>query len=298
MIFNLKMGTGPFRSVVLFLFIPLTLAGCSGWGTADSNAVQVGDGSSIPYGIEYTDPAEALSHGTQLLDTGETEHAIEVLLQAVKLDLNLAEAWFKLGIAYSLVEADVVSDSETENTPTPEPGIKKPAEKKKNSEKAFESAVEAYKKLIDANSEDDVAHFYLGLTYNKLNEDEDAAKAIREAVKLKPDNVEYQIGLGTILMKLAKFAEAERAFKKAIELEPGNIEAEELLERAEAGRKRVEFNPPPKDDKTSSSNSSNSNGNTNTAAPPEKQPTPAADRTTRPTNSQPRSTPRPARSPN
>ncbi|MBK9154674.1 MAG: tetratricopeptide repeat protein [Chloracidobacterium sp.] len=284
--------------IFLLILAVFVSASCSGFRSADANAANLGEGGPLPIGSEYTNAAAALDDGTRLLDTGETEHAIDVLLQAVKLDPNLAEAWFKLGIAYSLVEADVDSAQGAEESPTPETGTKKPAEKKKNSEKAFESAVDAYKKLIAANAEDDNAHYYLGLTYNKLNEDDDAARSIREAIRLKPDNVEYQVSLGNVLMKLAKFAEAERAFKKAIELEPGNIEAEELLERAEAGRKRVEFNPPPKDDKSGSSNSSNSNANTNTAAPPEKQPTPSANRTARPSNSQPRSTPRPARSPN
>jgi len=296
--FVAKRPNGPAILIVLIGLAVFLSVGCSGLGSADANAVNVGDGGPLPIGTEYTDAALALSDGTRLLDTGETEHAIDVLLQAVKLDANLAEAWFKLGIAYSLVEADLVSDQGPEATPNPESEEKKPAERKKNSEKAFESAVEAYKKLIAANIEDDNAHFYLGLTYNKLNEDNDAARSIREAVRLKPDNVEYQIGLGTILMKLAKFGEAERAFKKALELEPENIEAEDLLERAAAGRKRIEFIPPTKDDKSGNTNSANANANTNSAAPPTGPPSSANNRPSRPVNTQPRSTPRPVRSPN
>lgn len=229
----------------VFLSISLLLATCSGTDSSpDGNAVQVdgGDVESVPRAeipTDFVTATDALAEGNRLFDAGETEKAIDVLLQAVKMDPDLAEAYFKLGVAYSLVEAEDTSVDQPEETPTPR--SKKATEKKKNSEKAFESAVTAYKKIIAKNKEDDVAHFYLGLTYNKLNEDEDAAKSLKEAVKLKPDNTEYQTELGAIMIKLAKYHEAVTALKKALELDPDNLDAEDLLEKAQAGRKRVDF---------------------------------------------------------
>ena len=41
----------------------------------------------------------------KLFDDGKTEMAIEAFNQAVKLNPDLAEAYFKLGIAYALVES-------------------------------------------------------------------------------------------------------------------------------------------------------------------------------------------------
>ncbi|HMQ03643.1 MAG TPA: tetratricopeptide repeat protein [Pyrinomonadaceae bacterium] len=280
----------------LLLGLSLLLASLSGCGSPDPNSGAAGEGSQLVTGGEFANASDALAEGTRLFDTGETEKAIEALLAAVKLDPDLAEAWFKLGVAYALIELDIDSNLETTVTPTPEPGTKKPAEKKRNSERAFESAVEAYKKLITTNSDDDVAHFYLGLTYNKLNEDEAAARSIREAVRLKPENVEYQLRLATVLMKLAKFAEAERALKKALELEPDNVEAEDLLEKAEAGRKRIDFIPPKKDEKTGASNTANANADSNTTSD-NKPPTSVTNSKPSPVNSNPRSTPRPSRTP-
>lgn len=241
------------------------LAGCSGEGPSpDANSVQVENGvESVPRAeipSDFLNASDALAEGNRLFDAGETEKAIDVLLQAVKLDPDLAEAYFKLGVAYALVEAE---DTSVEDNAEPTPAAqKKRSETKKNSEKAFENAVTAYKKLIAKNKEDDVAHFYLGLTYNKLNEDEDAARSLKEAVRLKPENTEYQTELGAIYIKLAKYHEAVAALKKAIEIDPTNIDAEEMLEKAEAGKKRVDFTPPKKDDKQAS----NSNTNTNAAA--------------------------------
>lgn len=269
------MVPGVMRAFFLSIFISVAVfcsAGCSGGSGPDANAVQVGNGDigSLPIAeipSEFTSAPEALAAGNRLFDAGETERAIDAYLQAVKMDPDLAEAFFKLGIAYALVEAEIDSAAETDPAATPEPSSRKSQEKKKNSEKAFESAVNAYKKILARNSEDDVAHFHLGLTYNKLNEDNEAAKSLREAVKLKPENAEYQTELGAIYIKLAKYHEAVAALKKALELDPENIDAQELLERAEAGKKRIDFVQPKKegDEKPGSSNS---NANTGASTPP------------------------------
>lgn len=200
----------------------------------------------------FTNADEALAEGKKLLDALETEKAIEALFQAVKLNPDLAEAHFNLGIAYSLIEKEEEETAITqiEATPTPKPTrkVKKnaPPVRTKNSEKAFDNAVKAYKKILAKNKKDDAAHFNLGRAYNKLNEDQDAMKALREAVKLKPDDAEYQLEYGAILMKLAQYAEAVGALKKAVSLDDSNLQAQDLLEKAEAGRRRIDFGNKPK----------------------------------------------------
>lgn len=61
---------------------------------------------------------------------------------------------------------------------------------------------------------------------------------MQQAVKLKPDDGEYQTELGVILIKLAQYQEAAAALKKAVAIDSGNLQAESLLEKAEAGRRR------------------------------------------------------------
>ena len=210
----------------------------------------------------FNNADEALAAGKKLLDELETEKAIDALTQATKLNPDLAEAHFNLGIAYALIEKDeeekAITQVETAPTPKPSKNPKKnaPPVRTKNSEKAFENAVKAYKKILAKNNKDDVAHFNLGRAYNKLNEDEDAMKALKEAVKLKPDDYEYQMELGAVYIKLAQYDEAVAALKKTLNLDPNNLQAEDLLEKAEAGKKRIDFGNKPKPQQTPSSGQS------------------------------------------
>ena len=266
------------RKIFLVICVLTALVGGACWransGGTDANANSANGALS-----QYADAATALADGTKFLDDGDIDKAIDALDQAVKLDPNLAEGWFKLGIAHALAEKrdETLVTNDANKDPKAKP----------NSEKAFEKAVAAYKKVIDANPENDDAYFNLGRAYNKLNEDQEAAKALRQAVKLKPDDTDYQTELGAILIKLAQYQEAIAPLKKALELDPDNIRAQELLEDAEAGRSRVTYTSTPKDDANKNTNSNtNSNTAANTSKPPanDKQPTPT-----------PASTPPPAR---
>jgi tetratricopeptide (TPR) repeat protein len=279
---------------LFFIFAALAFVSACSSAPSGSNSNNQTVAPVVPVlaAAEYTDANQALADGTKLLEQGETETAIEVLSRAVELNPDLAEGYFRLGIAYSLIEFrdQAAAEENVEPTPTPSPGEKKPKEKKTNSEIAFEKAVAAYKKVISANDEDHAAYYNMGRAYNKLNEDEEAAKALRQAVKINPDDSEYQTELGSILIKLAKYPEAVSSLKKALELDPQNLEAEELLERAEAGRKRITFTQLPEDKKASSSASSS---NSNTAEEP-----PAKDDKAAPANStttKPPPSPSPAR---
>lgn len=267
---------------VVALFVS---ASCSGTGASDNANAANQTAESAPG--DFTDANAALAEGSRLLDDDETDRAIAVLNRAVELNPDLAEAYFKLGIAYALVESRDAAIVEAQITPTPLPGEKRPKEQKRektNSEKAFEKAVEAYKKMLRADEADAAAHFNLGRAYNKLNEDEEAAKSLKQAVKLNPEDTEYQTELGAILIKLAEYREAIPPLKKALELDPENSRAQELLEDAEAGRRRIDFKTEKKDDK----GKSNSNANANTAVP---------ESNTKPPETKPVKTPSPAKKP-
>lgn len=269
------------RSIASFLIILGTLglfAGCSKKPEANADANANAEAAKESPFANITDPNAALAEGNRLFDDNQTELAIEAYKQAVKLDPDLAEAHFKLGVAYALIEAEN-HQAGVNDAPNPANDDKKSGPAKPNSQKEFEKAVTSYKKLLDANPKDDVAQFNLGRAYNKLNKDDDAEDAFRAAVKLKPDDTEYQTELGAILIKLAKYHEALPALKKALEIDPENSRAENLKEDAEAGAKRIDFSQVDKDsnkksnsnanvDANVSSNSSSSGTSNSTGKPP------------------------------
>ena len=251
----------PFAALFILAVIA---AGCSGTPPANSANNAANTAQAEP--AVFNDAGAALAEGSRLLDTGDTDRAINALNQAITLDPKLADAWFKLGIAYTLVEDrdQSVVDDRTEPEATPAKGGK-PIEIKSNSQIAFEKAVEAYKEIIKNDDQNDSAFYNLGRAYNKLNEDQDAAKQLKKAVELKPDDTEYQTELGSILVKLAQYSEAIPPLKKALELDPDNSRAIELLEDAEAGKKRVDFVTVKKDEKRSDKASNSANANTEAA---------------------------------
>jgi tetratricopeptide (TPR) repeat protein len=227
-------------------------ANSNGETPLNTNSNTVAQSTPLP---DFADADTAYAEGNKLFDANKTELAIEAYRQAVEKNPDFADAWFKLGVSYALLEKQNEIESlneEVEVTPTPTPSKKSKNSKKeevirtKDSEKAFEKAVAAYKKIIAKNDKDDAAYYNLGRSYNKLDEDEDAAKALKEAVKLKPEETLYQTEYGAILIKLAQYDEAVRALKKALELDPEYSAAAELLEKAEAGKKRIDFGVTPK----------------------------------------------------
>jgi len=193
---------------------------------------------------------EAAAAGDKYLDAGETENAINAFRQTVKLNPDFAEAYFKLGIAYTLREKEEYNSpgsSKEEPTPTPTPKKgKKDVPAQTDAEKAFENAAKVYEKILKKNPKDDQAQYNLGRAFNKLNKDKEAEKALRQAVKLQPDNAEYQTEFGSILIKLAQYDEAVTVLNKAVKLDDSNLQAQDLLERAEAGKKRINFGIKPK----------------------------------------------------
>ena len=257
------------KAVFILLITAILLAGPGCFrksaDTSDSSNANVGGEFSF---ANITDANQALDEGNRLLDENQTDMAIEAFRQAVKLNPDLAEAYFKLGIAYSLFEKQMQTVADPGASGSDDNNALK-------SEKAFLKAVEVYKKWVAANPNDDMAYYNLGRAYSKLNKDDEAEKALRQAAKLKPDDAEYETELGTILIRLAKYHEAIVPLKKAIEIDASNARAADLLDDAEAGAKRLDYNmtqdkdaDKPSNSKTKTIKASNANANT-TQKPPD-----------------------------
>ncbi|MBK8465610.1 MAG: tetratricopeptide repeat protein [Chloracidobacterium sp.] len=254
------------KRLALFVMFVSMMSGCSSCNrnATNSNSEVNANVAAESSFANITDANVALAEGTRLLDENQTELAIEAFRQAVKINPELAEGWFQLGIAYALLEMQLERSGEY-SAPA---SNSKEGVKKTNSEKAFEKAVETYKKWLKANPNDDAAQFNLGRTYAKLNKDEEAEEAFREAVELKPEDTEYQTELGAVLIKLAKYREAIDPLKKAVALDESNSRAIDLLEDAEAGRQRLDYVPPKNTNSSSANTSANTTANANANSKP------------------------------
>lgn len=166
--------------------------------------------------LNYENAEVALEAGKKFFDRNEDEKAVRAFEQAVKLDPNLADAHFRLAVAYDLFE-----ESE-------------------KAQKSYLQAVKIYQKQTIKNPKDAHAFFYLGRAYDKTGDEQKAQKALQQAVKLQPEDGEYHYELGTVLIELAQYPEALKELKKAIEIDPENARAQTALEKAEAGNKRVQ----------------------------------------------------------
>jgi tetratricopeptide (TPR) repeat protein len=158
-----------------------------------------------------------IEKGRELYRNDEDTLAAEAFQQALKLDPELAEAHFRLGLTYDALGQE------------------------QEAEAAYKKAIETYKKYlsINGNDNDAEAHYNLGQTYAGLHLYTEAVREYREATRLKPDDAAIYYDLGVALMRLAQYDEASKAFAKSLELDPENYRAEDELAEAQEGVKRI-----------------------------------------------------------
>ena len=156
-----------------------------------------------------------LDKGKELYRSDHDSEAAEAFQQAVKLDPDLAEAHFRLGLAYDALNKQQEAESE------------------------YRKAVEGYKKYLADNPKDAEGYYNLGQAYAGLHLYSEAVREYRQATKLKTDDADIYYDLGTALMKLAQYTEASAAFSKSLEIDPENFRAEDALEEAREGVKRI-----------------------------------------------------------
>lgn len=206
--------------------------------------------------------------GKEFYRTDQDEKAVEAFKEAVKLDPDMPEAHFRLGLAYDAV------GQETE------------------AEKEYKKAIERYKKYLATNSKDAEAHYNLGQAYAGLHLYTEAVREYRQATRLKSDDSDMYYDLGMALSKLANYDEAVSAFSKAIEIDPQNYRAVDALEEARDGVKRISAGKKHQENllkKKKGANSNDAEGNANSNS--------RAGNSNSSGNSKPRPQPKPSRQP-
>ena len=91
-------------------------------------------------------------------------------------------------------------------------------------EESLRSEIKNFEKQIEEKPNDARLHFYLGMNYTFIDENEEAVKNIKEAIRLDPKNAAYYRNRGVNYISLNRFEEACEDFAKAIELEQNNAD--------------------------------------------------------------------------
>jgi len=79
----------------------------------------------------------------------------------------------------------------------------------------------------------------IGQTYAGLGQYSDAIREYREATKLKDNDADIYYDLGVAHTKLAQYDAAAAAFSKSLEIDPDNYRAQDGLDDAKEGVKRI-----------------------------------------------------------
>jgi tetratricopeptide (TPR) repeat protein len=86
---------------------------------------------------------------------------------------------------------------------------------------AYDDALAALARAIDADPESERAHFRLGVVYDKMGRKDDSIAAMQKVIALKPDHANALNYLGYTYADLGiNLEEAERLVQKALELKP------------------------------------------------------------------------------
>jgi len=153
--------------------------------------------------------------GKELYRTDQDEKAVTTFQEAIRLDPELAEAHFRLGLSFDAIG------------------------KESEAEEAYKQAIEKYKKYLEKNGKDAEAHYNLGQAYAGMHLYGEAVREYRQATRLNADDADMQYDLGVALSKLASYDEAATAFSRSLEIDPENYRAEDALEEAREGSKRI-----------------------------------------------------------
>jgi tetratricopeptide (TPR) repeat protein len=204
------------KKIVLIVVLCLLagLPACSRKGASTQNNTNTQVQTTVEAGVQAR---SLLDSGKEFYRNDQDEKAIQAFEDAIKLDPDLAEAHFRLGLSYDAVG------------------------RQQEAEESYKRAVESYKKYfsVEENTKDAEAHYNLAQAYAGLHLYSEAVREYRQANKLKENDADIYYDLGMALTKLAQYDEAVAAFSKSLEIDPSNFRAEDGLEEAREGVQRI-----------------------------------------------------------
>jgi tetratricopeptide (TPR) repeat protein len=176
-------------------------------GDASSATKSVPISPPLP-SFDTNDPVQVINRGTQLLEAGQIEEAIQLYQRATALKVDDEEAFFNLGVAYSRFATEAAR-----------------AGRESEAAKHVEESKRYYREAIRLFPEYVEAHKNLGnLLINERRYDE-AMASFSAAIRINPDNSSVLNSLGKCLALQGKTPEALIQFREAARLDTNSLEA-------------------------------------------------------------------------
>jgi len=94
--------------------------------------------------------------------------------------------------------------------------------------KRYDEALQSFRAAIDIPPPDldlAVANYWIGVIYNEKKEPEKAVAPLQEAVRLRPDDPDYNFQLGNAYFFSRKYPEAVAALKESVRVRPKDLTA-------------------------------------------------------------------------
>ncbi len=137
-------------------------------------------------------------------ERGDYDKALKFYNDVIKLEPNLAEAYYGIGLTYY-------------------------------QKRDIEKAIENFRKARELKPELVEAYYQEALIWHLMGRDklQDAVPLYQKALELRPEFREARINLGDVYEKLGMFKEAVELYREGVKLHPNDPEMKEALQRAE-----------------------------------------------------------------
>jgi S1-C subfamily serine protease len=89
----------------------------------------------------------------------------------------------------------------------------------------YEELINYLKMRIKNSPNNAIAHFYLGLAFERLSRGNEAIEAYKGAIRIEPDDSDFYYNLGVSYIRLGNHNEAIKAFKQTVRMKPDDAEA-------------------------------------------------------------------------
>ncbi len=155
---------------------------------------------------ESPDAEAHLSRGEAYLQNNNYKEAIAEFKEAIRIKPKWADAYFKLGLAYSAVP---IGDNSLGDT--------------------HMAAMKAFKDTVRLKPEWAEAHRELGSKYTTLQQLDKAISSLKEAIRLKPELADAHEQLSIAYLYQSQYSDAIESLKQAVRLQPGWALAHRLL---------------------------------------------------------------------